>query len=58
MDIAGIDDSDGDMIKYINTLIDKKIFKIAKDIKILFVFNIHTFTQSRGSLIVELIKLM
>ena len=39
VDIAGFGDSSGDLIEYINTFIDKKIFNIANDVKILMPFT-------------------
>ena len=39
VDIAGFGDTNGDLIEYINTFIGKKIFNIAKDIKIIMPFT-------------------
>lgn len=39
VDIAGFDDTSGSLIEYINTFIDKKIFSLAKDIKIVMPFT-------------------
>lgn len=38
-DIAGFGDTSGDLIEYINTFIDKKIFNLAKDVKIIMPFT-------------------
>ena len=38
-DIAGFGDSSGDLIEYINTFIDKKIFNVAKDVKVIMPFT-------------------
>ena len=39
VDIAGFGDTDGDLIEYINTFIDKKLFLVAKEIKIIIPFT-------------------
>ena len=39
LDIAGLDDSDGNMVEYINQFINKKIFNIAKKIRFMLFFT-------------------
>ena len=48
VDIAGFEDSSGKLIEYINTFIDKKIFQIAKDVRILIPFTEKQFKEERG----------
>lgn len=58
MDIAGFDDTNGTLIEYINTFIDKKIFGLAKDVKIVMPFTLGQVKDSRGGIFAKLINLM
>lgn len=58
VDIAGFDDTNGALIEYINTFIDKKIFNLAKDIKIVMPFTLGQVKDSRGGIFGKLIILM
>ena len=58
VDIAGFGDTNGDLIEYINTFIGKKIFNIAKDIKIIMPFTCGEIQDQRGNLVASLLKLM
>jgi hypothetical protein len=57
-DIAGFGDTSGDLIEYINTFIDKKIFNLAKDVKIIMPFTAAQIDDQRGGIVASLIKLM
>ena len=57
-DIAGFGDTSGDLIEYINTFIDKKIFNVAKDVKIIMPFTAAQIDDQRGGIVAALIKLM
>lgn len=58
VDIAGFGDTSGELIEYINTFIDKKIFNVAKDVKVIMPFTVSQIGENRGGLAAELLKLM
>ena len=58
VDIAGFGDTDGELIEYINTFIDKKIFNVAKEVKIIIPFTATQMSEQRGGIVAQLIKLM
>ena len=50
-DIAGFGDSSGDLIEYINTFIDKKLFNVAQDVKIVMPFTAGQIDEQRGGIV-------
>ena len=58
VDIAGFGDTDGSLIEYINTFIDKKIFNVANDVKVIIPFTASQLLDARGGIVAQLIKLM
>jgi hypothetical protein len=57
-DVAGFTDTSGDLIEFINQFINKKIFLIAKEVKIIVPFTVGQATDARGGVVSQIIKLV
>lgn len=52
-DIAGLNDSDGELIDLVNCFVNKKIFNIASKVKFLIPFSYNQIMDSRGKSIMD-----
>ena len=55
MDIAGLDDTAGDLIEYVNQMVNKKLFNQAKHIRFLMVLAASSISDSRGNVVRKLL---
>ena len=49
VDIAGLEDTAGPMIEYVNQFINKKVFSLAQDLKVLIFITRSSPFESRGA---------
>ena len=47
-DIAGLMDTGGDLLEYINCFVNKKLFNIADKVKFLFPITFDSLKEERG----------
>lgn len=52
-DIAGLQDTDGHLIAFINSFVNKKIFQITREVKFIVPFTYAQISQQRGKLVRE-----
>lgn len=52
-DIAGLNDSDGELIDLVNCFVNKKIFNIASKVKFLIPFSYNQIGDARGKNIMD-----
>lgn len=55
-DIAGLLDSGGDLIQFINSFLNKKIFSLVKEVKFLVPFTVNQIREQRGQSVREQIS--
>jgi len=56
VDIAGLQDTDGHMIEFVNQFINKKVFSLAQEIKIMIFITQKSIEEARGAQIIKLLK--
>lgn len=57
MDLAGLNDSGGELIEFVNQMINKKIFNNAKQVTFLITISIYSLLSERGNGIREQVDL-
>ena len=57
-DVAGFTDSSGDLIEFINQFINKKLFLIAKEVKIIVPFTEGQSKEAKGGVVAQIVKLI
>lgn len=57
-DIAGLHDTGGQLMEYINQFINKKIFNLAKKVRILIPMTIQQIYDSRGQVVREQVEIV
>lgn len=58
IDIAGLKDTGGEMMEFVNQFINKKIFSATKNLKILIPFTVETPNLNRGGAMIAQLEIL
>jgi len=57
-DIAGLMDTGGDLLEYINCFVNKKLFNMADKVRFLFPMTFDSIKEERGGQIIKQVKVL